>query len=572
VSIEELIQVAQGDRHPDLVLKRPRIINVFTGEIYQADVAIYEGKIAGIGSYDGPTSVDLENRHVCPGFFDGHVHIESSMVQVSEYAKATVPLGTTSVVIDPHEIANVLGSDGILFMLRASKYNPLNVFVMLPSCVPATDLETAGSELKALDLFPFLSDKWVLGLGEVMDYPGVLRRDDDVLDKIKIVSGKRIDGHAPGLTGKALVSYVAAGIESDHESTTIEEAREKLRLGMRILLREGSTSKNLLDLLPMVTCENADSFLFCTDDRHPRDLMEEGHIDYMIRLAIGRGMAPALAIRMATLNTARHYGIGRLGAVAPGYDADLVVLDDLQQCKIGQVYKGGALVAESGQAVWQPPPAERTQIRSSINVQELRVEDFRTPAGGTKANVIGLIPNQLITEHLSEEVKIEDGHVVSDTDRDILRIFVIERHHASGNIGRGLVKGLGLKRGAIASSVAHDSHNLIVAGVSDEDILTAAVEVVKLRGGLTVVADGQVLAGLALPIAGLMSDQSLAHVEQHLEEIHRAVRSLGASADNPLAALSFLGLTVIPSLKLSDLGLVDVDRQAIIGLFDTERR
>jgi len=569
VSIEEIIQVAQGDRPPDLVLKQPQIVNVFTGEIYPADVAIYEGKIAGIGVYDGPHTVDLKGRHLCPGFFDGHVHIESSMVQVSEYAKATVPRGTTSVVIDPHEIANVLGSDGILFMLRASKYNPLNVFVMLPSCVPATELETAGSELKALDLFPFLSDKWVLGLGEVMDYPAVLRRDGDVLDKIKIVSGKKIDGHAPGLSGKDLVSYVAAGIESDHESTTLEEAREKVRLGMHIQLREGSTSKNLIDLLPLVTCENIDRFFFCTDDRHPRDLMEEGHIDYMIRCAIDHGIAPSQAIRMATLNTARHYGLDKVGAIAPGYDADLVVLDDLEKCRISRVYKAGVLVAENGRPVWEPPPAQRTQVRSSINVQEIRLEDFRIPAEGKTANVIGLIPKQLITKRLREEVRIEDSLVVSDPERDILKIFVIERHHASGNIGRGLVKGLGLKRGAIASSVAHDSHNLIVAGVSDEDILGAAVEVVKLRGGLAVVCEGRVLAQLALPIAGLMSDQSLAHVEQNLEEIHSAVESLGASVANPMATLSFLGLTVIPALKLSDLGLVDVDRQAIIGLFES---
>ena len=568
MSVENIISVAQGFQEPDLVLKNVRIINVFTGEIYPADVALCEDKIAGIGKYDGPRTVDLEGRYLSPGFFDGHVHIESSMVQVSEYAKAVVPLGTTSLVIDPHEIANVLGSDGILYMLRASKYNPLNVFLMLPSCVPATDMETAGSELKALDLFPFLSDKWVLGLGEVMDYRGVLSRDEDVLDKIKIVSGKRIDGHAPGLTGKRLVGYVAAGIESDHESTTVEEAREKIRLGMRIFLREGSMSKNLLDILPLVTRDNVNRFVFCTDDRHPRDLIEEGHIDYMIRLAIEFGIDPVLAVRMATLNPARHFGLNNIGAIAPGYDADLVVLDDLKACTVDQVYKGGVLVAEKGRALYEPPPAQKFQVRSSINVQELTLEDFRIPANGTTANVIGVIPNQLITKHLKESVTVEDGHVVSDPERDLLKIFVIERHHASGNIGRGMVRGLGLKRGAIASSVAHDSHNIITAGVADEDILVAAVGVVKLRGGLVVVSDGEILASLALPIAGLMSDEPLSEVQRKLGELHEAARTLGAAVADPLAAISFLGLTVIPSLKLSDLGLVDVDEGRIINLFD----
>lgn len=568
MSIDDTILVAQGIREPDLVLKNPQIVNVFTGEIYSADVAIFEGAIAGVGQYDGAKVVDLAGRFLCPGFFDGHVHVESTMVQVSEFAKAVVPLGTTSVVIDPHEIANVLGSDGILFMLRSSKYNPLNVFVMLPSCVPATDLETAGSELKALDLFPFLSDRWVLGLGEVMDYHGVLKREDDVLDKIKIVTGKRIDGHAPGLTGKSLVAYAAAGIQSDHESTTVEEAREKLRLGMHILLREGSTSKNLVDLLPLVTCENVDRFVFCTDDRHPKDLMEEGHINYMIKLSIEQGIPPVLAIRMATLNAANCFGLEKLGAIAPGYGADLVVLDDLDTCSVVQVYKGGVLVAEDGQPLFEPPPPQRIQIRSSINVRELHVEDFRIPAEGTVANVIGLIPNQLITERLREKVKVEEGYVVSDTERDILKVLVIERHHASDNTGRGLVKGLGLKRGAIASSVAHDSHNIIVAGVSDDDMLAAVLEVVRLRGGIAVVSEGNTVASLALPIGGLMSDQSLAHVRGQLDELHRAVEALGATANDPVAAVSFLGLTVIPSLKLSDLGLVDVNSRNLIDLFE----
>jgi adenine deaminase len=337
---------------------------------------------------------------------------------------------------------------------------------------------------------------------------------------------------------------------------------------MRVFLREGSTSKNLKDLLPLVNQDNIDRFVFCTDDRHPKDLLEEGHIDYMVRLAIEHGIAPALAVRMASLNAARHFGLENIGAIAPGYEADLLVLDDLDSCRIGQVYKGGVLVAEQGEVVYEPPKVEKIHLRSSINVKELSLEDFRIPADGSTANVIGLIPNQLITEHLREEVASRDGEVVGDLDSDILKIFVVERHHASDNIGRGLVKGLGLKRGAMASSVAHDSHNIIATGVSDEDIFAAVLGVVKLRGGLVVVSEGKTLASLALPIGGLMSDQPLADVEAQLKELHDASHQLGASVEDPLAALSFLGLTVIPALKLSDLGLVDVNAGRVIGLFE----
>jgi len=567
MGLEEIIDVAQGRREPDLVLRGAGVVNVFTGEILPGDVAVYGGRIAGVGAYDGGTTEDLQGALLCPGFFDGHVHIESSMVQVAEYARAVVPRGTTSVIIDPHEIANVLGSDGILYMLRSSKYNPLNVYMMLPSCVPATARETAGSELKALDLFPFLSDRWVLGLGEMMDYLGVLDRDPDVLDKIKIMRGKRIDGHAPGLSGRPLAAYVAAGIQSDHETTTVEEAREKIRLGMRIFLREGSSSKNLVDLLPLVSWENGDRFVFCTDDRHPGDLMEEGHIDFMIRTAVRHGVDPALAVRLATLNPAHHYGLNRLGAIAPGYEADLAVLEDFDTCRVRRVYKSGTKVAEDGRAVYTPPPAPRFAPRSSMNVGELTEETFHIPAEGAKANVIGLIPHQLITRHLRVAPAVEDGRVLSDPERDLIRLYMIERHHASGNVGRGLIQGLHLERGALASSVAHDSHNLIVAGVSDADLLLATAEVVRRRGGLAVVADGEVLASLPLPIAGLMSDRPLGEVRAGLDAVHEAARSLGVTVDDPMAVLSFLGLTVIPELKLSDLGLVEVNRGSLLGLF-----
>jgi len=568
MDLERMIAVAKGEEKAGLVLKNARVVNVFTGEIYKADVAIDQGLIAGVGSYMGGPSIDLKGRYLCPGFIDGHVHIESSMVQVAEFARTVVPLGTTTVVIDPHEIANVLGSDGILFMLKSSKYNPLNVYMMLPSCVPSTDLETAGSELKALDLFPFLSDKWVLGLGEMMNYPAVLKADDDVMDKIKIVSGKRIDGHAPGVAGKDLAAYVVTGIRSDHESTTVEEAREKLRIGMWVMLREGSTTKNLRDLLPLVTKENVDRFFFVTDDRHPRDLLGEGHINYMVKVAIGAGLDPALVIRMATLNAAQYFQLDRLGAVAPSYAADLVVLDDFKDCRISKVFKSGQLVAENGKALYEPPSHQKVSIRSSINTHWLEEKDFKIPARGQVANVIGLIPDQITTKHLRLKVKVKDGLVVSDTRRDLLKIAVVERHAASGNVGLGLVKGFGLKKGALASSVAHDAHNLIIVGTNDRDMMEAAIQIIRMKGGLTVVSQGEVLDSLPLPIAGLISEESISQVKSKLDDLHRASARLGCQVKDPLSALSFLSLAVVPALKLTDRGLVDVKKFRLIGLFE----
>lgn len=568
MDLERMIAVARGERQADLVLKNAQVVNVFTGEIYQADVAVDQEYIAGVGSYDGNQSVDLKGKFLCPGFIDGHVHIESSMVEVAEFARTVVPLGTTTVIIDPHEIANVLGSDGILFMLKSSKYNPLNVYMMLPSCVPSTDLETAGSELKALDLYPFLSDKWVLGLGEVMNYPAVLKADEDVMDKIKIVSGKRIDGHAPGVSGKDLAAYVATGIRSDHESTTVEEAREKLRMGMWVMLREGSTTRNLRDLLPLVAEENVDRFFFVTDDRNPRDLLAEGHINYMVKLAVESGLKPALVIRMATLNAAQYFQLDQLGAVAPGYIADLVVLKDFKSCQVCQVFKNGKLVAEDGKPLYEPPPQRKFTLRSTINTHWLEEKHFQIPARGRTANVIGLIPGQITTKHLHLKVKAEDGLVVADTKRDLLKLAVIERHEASGNVGLGLVKGFGLKKGALASSVAHDSHNLIILGTNDRDMMEAAIQIIRMKGGLTVVSDGKVVDSLPLPIAGLMSEESITGVKTKLDDLHRAALKLGCRVKDPLSALSFLSLPVVPALKLTDRGLVDVEKFKLIGLFE----
>ena len=568
MDLERLIAVAGGRVNAQLVIKNARVVNVFSGEIYRSDVAVDQGRIAGLGDYRGEQTLDLKGKYLVPGFIDGHVHIESSMVSVPEFARTVVPRGTTTVIIDPHEIANVLGSDGILFMLKSSKYNPLNVYMMLPSCVPSTDLETAGSELKALDLFPFLSDKWVLGLGEVMNYPAVLKADGDIIDKIKIVAGKRIDGHAPGVSGKNLAAYTVTGIQSDHESTTVEEAREKLRMGMWIMLREGSTTKNLRDLLPLVDSNNATRMFFVTDDRSPRDLLAEGHIDHMVRLAIQSGLDPFLVIRMATLNAALYFQLERIGAIAPGYAADMVVLNDFKNCKVSKVFKSGELVAENGRPVYELPSQKKISIRSSMNTHWLEEKDFQIPARGSTANVIGLVPGQITTKRLRLKPKTKDGKVVTDPRRDLLKLAVIERHEASGNVGLGLVRGFGLKRGAMASSVAHDAHNLIVVGTNDRDMMEAAIQVIRMRGGLAVAADGQVLESLPLPTAGLMSEESITQVKASLDRLHGAISGLGCRLADAFSALSFLSLPVVPSLKLTDRGLVDTEQFRLIGLFE----
>jgi adenine deaminase len=567
MSLETLIGVSKGEVPADIVLKNGKIVNVLSGEIYPADVALFQDKIAGIGAYQGKVELDVSGKYIAPGFIDGHMHLESSMVTVSEFAKAVVPHGTTTIIIDPHEIANVLGTEGILYILKSSKYNPISVYLMLPSCVPATHLETAGAELKAVDLYSFFNDKWVLGLAEMMNYPGVLMKDGDVLDKLKIATNKQIDGHSPGLSGKELNAYIAAGIASDHECTTVEEAQEKLRLGMYVMMREGTVTKNLHDLLPLVTPLNVDRLIFVTDDRTPLDLMTEGHIDSMIRMAIDFGINPAIAIRMATINTAKYFHLEQYGAIVPGYFADIVVLDDLQSCRVNMVFKQGKKVAENGTMIIPEAPRPPVHIRSSINVKWLYATDFQIPAKPGKCRVIEHIPQQIITHQLFLEPKLENGLVVADINRDILKLAVVERHNASGNIGLGLLKGFGLKSGALATSVAHDSHNIIVVGTNDTDMLAAAVQIIKMQGGLVVVDKNQVIESLPLPIAGLISDKPLLEVKNKLEAVNRAAKSLGAIPNDPFMALSFLALPVIPELKLTDKGLVDVAKFKLVNLF-----
>ncbi|MGD2206401.1 MAG: adenine deaminase [Anaerolineae bacterium] len=564
--LEELITVARGEEPADLLLKNAQLVNVLSGEIHPANIAIHGRRVVGFGDYQARQAVDLDGRFVCPGLMDAHVHVESSMVQPADFARAVVPHGTTAVVCDPHEIANVLGLDGVRYILDASKGLPLHVYVMAPSCVPATHMETAGAELSAADIEEIMAHERVLGLAEMMNFPGVLFRAPDVLEKLRIAGGRPVDGHAPGLSGLDLNAYVAAGVRSDHECTALEEAREKLRRGMHILIREGTTARNLHDLLPLVTPTNSRLCHFCTDDRHPDTLLSEGHIDDIVRKAIAWGLDPVTAIQMATINTAEYFGLRDLGAVAPGYQADLLVLDNLHTVQVSQVYAAGELVGKGGDFLPARADLPHVPIQPSVHL-DVSTVDFTIPAGEGPARVIGVIPEQIVTENLPLEPSTENGYVVSDPARDLLKMAVVERHHGTGNVGLGLVKGVGLKRGAIASSVAHDSHNIVVIGASDDEMRAAVAAVAGLGGGQVAVADRQVQAACPLPIAGLMSDRPLEEVRDQVEALTEAAHALGCTLPDPLMTMSFLALPVIPTLKLTDKGLVDVNKFDFVPLF-----
>ena len=560
MEIGAIIKVARGEEPAELLLKNARIVNVFSGEIEETSIAITHSWIVGLGDYDALTVTDLRGEFVCPGLIDAHVHIESAMVPPYEFARAVVPHGTTTVVVDPHEIANVLGVDGIRFMLEASKYTPFSVFVMVPSCVPATNLETNGGVLRWSDLIEFKRDPWVIGLGEVMNFPGVLQRDEAVLDKLRAFSDRRIDGHAPGVHGRDLEAYVAAGVGSDHESTVLEEAKERIRLGMYLMIREASNARNLKALLPLVTPKNARRVLFVTDDRFPNDLIDEGHIDSMLRTAICEGLDPITAIQIATLNASECFGLSDRGAIAPGRRADLVVFDDFEHFRIHRVYRSGKLVARDGRILPGDREPSRPPIRNTMNVSWSRV-DLRVPSRGkTRVRIIQVVPDQLVTHEVIETARMENGLFVADPERDILKLAVIERHQATGNVGLGFVRGFNLKKGALGSSVGHDSHNLILVGTNDDDLTSAARAIAAMQGGMVAVSNGEVLARVPLPIAGLMSDQPIERVREELDHLNAAAHSLGTNLHAPFMALSFLALPVIPDLKLTDKGLVDVHK------------
>ena len=563
----DLIRAARGDAAADLLLRNGQVVNVFSGEIERADIAIAGGVIVGLGAgYTAVQEHDLAGALVAPGFIDAHVHIESSMCTTPQFARAVLPRGTTTVITDPHEIANVHGLAGIRYMLHAARHTPLNVWVNVPSCVPATAMETSGATLPAEALLTLLDDPGVLGLAEMMNYPGVVFGDAEVLAKIAGFRGRPLDGHAPGLTGQQLNAYVATGIGSDHECTTVEEAAEKLARGLYILIREATNAHNLETLLPLVTPRNSRRICFCTDDRQPADLLDQGGIDYMVRTAIRHGVDPVTAIQMATLNTTEWFGLHDRGAVAPGRRADLVVFDSFSDLRARQVFVGGQLVARDGQMQVAAQAAPEFLLPSCMNVA-WELVDLAIPAAGTKVRVIGTIENQLVTEHLILEPRLADGMAVADVSRDLLKMAVIERHHATGNVGKGFIKNIGLKRGALASSVAHDHHNIVVVGADDTSMMTAARAVADMGGGLAAADGDHVLAGLSLPVAGLMCEEPIGQVRAQFDEVLRAAHGLGSTLHDPFMAMSFSALEVIPHLKLTDVGLVDVDRFEIVPLF-----
>ncbi len=571
MDLTRLIQVARGREPADLLLKNARVVDLYNQEILDADVAIAGDRIAGLGpagsgvAYQARETHDVDGAYLAPGLIDGHVHIESSMVSVPEFARAVVPHGTTTVITDPHEIANVLGMSGIRYMLQAAKYNPLSVYVMASSCVPASPMESAGAELSAYDLETLMQDKWVLGLAEMMDAPGLLASNPEVLAKIKAAGARPVDGHAPGMRGPDLNAYIAAGVSSDHESTTLAEAREKLQRGMVVMLREASTARNLKDLLPLITLENARRCMFVTDDRNPVHLLAEGHIDSMVRQAVGLGLDPILALQLGSLNAAEHFGLDDRGAVAPGKLADLIVFDDLHAPRPRLVYRYGRLAARDGELLPYDRPEKLPALRSSINVPRSALW-FGIPAQGRRVRVIEVVPNQIVTRAGEAEATIAGEEAVADPGRDLLKLALIERHTGSGRVGVGFIRGFGLMRGALGSSVAHDAHNLIVVGASDEAMRTAVEAILDMQGG-QVAVDGAEITRHPLPIAGLMSDAPLATVAASTRALLGAARRMGARLEDPFMTLSFMALSVIPALKLTDRGLLDVNRFELVPLF-----
>lgn len=568
MKLPEIIQYAHGEKPADLLLKNARIVNVFSGEILSGSIGIAKGAILGIGEYPAENVMDMAGRFVAPGFIDPHLHIESTMTCVSEFVRAVLPRGTTTVVADPHEIANVLGMAGIEYMIASAEGQPVNVYFSLPSCVPATEMETAGARLSAADLAPLATHDRIASLGEMMNYPGVIFRDEGVLEKLEMMraAGKPLDGHGPDLSGFDLNAYLAAGIKGDHECTRRREAREKLRGGMHIMIREGTGAKNLGTLLPLVNEKNARRMMWCTDDRHLGSLMDHGGIDDMVRRAIRAGLDPVIAIQMATLNPAEYFGFNHLGAIAPGRRADLVVFSDLSEPRMEAVYSAGIPAAENGVAlpglIPPPPPNPASAMRA-----DTATVDFSIPAKPGDIRVIEIVPGQIVTRSKTMRPTIQEGKVESDPERDLLKIAVVERHHGTGNIGKGIVSGMGLLRGAMAASVAHDSHNIIIVGTSDREMTAALSRIVEMNGGLVVVNNGKVMADLPLPVAGLISPAPMETIRSRMDGLTAACGELGSPLPDPFMALSFLALPVIPELKITDQGLVDVTAFKPVSLF-----
>lgn len=563
------VKVARGEEKASLVLKNCQVINVFNGKIEKSDIAIEEGYIVGIGDYEGVEEIDVKGRYVCPGFIDGHVHIESSMLTPQRFAKAVLPKGTTTVIEDPHEIANVCGLDGIKYMLEDSALSPLDVYVMLPSCVPSTEFENAGAVLLAEDLATLKAHPYVLGLGEMMNYPGVLYGNQKVYDKLELMKNTVIDGHAPDLTGKALNGYITAGIKTDHECTTAKELKEKTSKGMYVHIREGSATRNLGDLIGGVTPYNNRRVIFCTDDKQPYDIKNEGHINYNVQLAIEYGIDPIIAIQMATLNTAECYGLRGKGAIAPGYEADIVILNDLDTVNVAAVYKKGKLVAEDDKALFEILPYSDDRVLDTVRLKDIDDISFDVPLSSDIAKVIQLMEHNVTTKNVRRKVDVEDHLFKHNKKLDILKLSVIERHKCTGNVGLGLVEGYGLTNGAVALTIAHDSHNIIVVGDNDQDMHVAVRELQRVKGGMTIVSGGEVLNTLQLEVAGLMTGASMESVQAKLEVMEKVALEKGVNKEiDPFLTLAFLALPVIPDLKLTDRGLFDVGKFAFVPIED----
>ena len=562
MTLADHISAARGDRPADIVLRGGRVFDLVTGGFLAGDVAIFGGKIVGIGAdYDAPEIVDVSGLTLVPGFIDTHLHIESSLVTPDEFERCVAPRGVTTAICDPQEIANVIGLEGIRYFQTAAERCVMDIRVQLSSCVPSTDMETAGAALSAQDLAEVMGHPSAIGLAEFMNYPAVIHRDPSALAKIALFEGGHIDGHCPQLSGRDLNAYIAAGIRTEHEATTAEEAREKLMKGMRVLIREGSVSKDLDALAPLLTDITSAYMCLCTDDRNPLDISEHGHLDYMIRQLIAKGASPLAVYRAASLSAAEAFGLKDRGQIAPGKRADIVALDSLESCRAQAVFCAGVRVDAQAFAARQPLP----QVgRGSVKAPHLRASDFRAKANRSETDVIGIIEGKIITAHLHEEIAVVDGDKPVDLARDLIRISVIERHGKNGNIANGFVKGFGLRRGAIASTVCHDHHNIAVVGADYADMALAANRLSQIEGGFVVVAGGEVLAELALPVAGLMSLEPFEAVERQLRALRAAAASLGVTLEEPFLQLAFLALPVIPALKITDRGMVDVVKFQLI--------
>ena len=558
--LQRRLAVARGDEPPDLVVRGGRVLSVFTRVWLEADVAVVVGVVAGVGAYEGEETIDAGGRYVVPGFIDAHMHIESVKLLVDELARLVLPLGTTAVVADPHEIANVLGTDGVHWLHDASAGLQLEVFFMAPACVPESPFETPGRRLAPGDLDALMLRNRVLGLAEMMNFPGVISGDPGELEKLALEGARHVDGHAPGVLGRDLQAYAAAGIRSDHEVLTVEEGRERLRAGIWLLIREASMARNLRALLPLVAEYGPSRIAFCTDDRDPEDIADNGHVNGMVRDAVEAGIDAADAILMASFHPAQWHGLSTHGAIAPGYVADLLVLPELERFVPD-------LVLKRGRRIEDVPRAEVPEwVRQTVRVRPVTAADFAIAWEGGAARAIGLVEDQVVTESLEREPLVVDGHAVSDPERDLVKLAVVERHLATGRIGLGLLAGSGLERGAFASTVAHDAHNLVVVGADDEDMAFAVGRLAELGGGIVVVESRRILAECPLPVAGLLSDQPLDVVVDQSRACNEAAAGLGWQGATPFLTLAFLALSVIPSLKLTDRGLVDVDRFAIVPL------